>query len=226
MLNYKAYSPSIGDYLGDGTASSRLHDHFEQWVNDTPRHYRLSLVFALFLSLLAMMASFASAQQAIPQDAPQTQTTPNQPTPSAQVEAFEDWRVLCQSADEHTICQMLQSASVTEDGTEAFLLSISPDQDGTTSSAVVTVPIGVYLAHGIEIRVDQRRPFKVLYEVCDRSSGCHAGFKLSGAALSAFKQGLEARVRVWTSNTQAVEFPVSLRGFSAAYSHYKSEISG
>lgn len=172
---------------------------------------------------LCFMAIFAPIAQA--QEASEIQTTPDQPTPSTQMEAFEDWRVLCQSEEGRTICQMLQSASVAEDGTEAFLLSISPDQDGGTSSAVVTVPIGVYLAHGIEIRVDQRRPFKVLYEVCDRS-GCHAGFKLSGAALSAFKQGLNAKVRVWTSQSQAVEFPFSLRGFSAAYSHYRSEISG
>lgn len=172
------------------------------------------------LCLMAMCAPMAQAQDsAAPQPAAGPAASPTR------VEAFEDWRVLCQSTENRTLCQMLQSASVTEEGTEAFLLSISRDHTENGSSAIVTVPVGVYLAHGVEIRVDQRRPFKVLFEVCDRS-GCHAGFKLSGTALAAFKQGLDARVRVWTSRSQAVEFPVSLRGFSAAYSYYQTEMSG
>jgi Invasion protein B, involved in pathogenesis len=138
---------------------------------------------------------------------------------------FTDWRVLCQSPGETSTCQMLQSATTGDDGSAVFLLSISPGQDAASSYAVMTVPLGVYLAPGIEIHVDRRRPFKVLYEVCDRTS-CHAGFELSGAVLDAFRQGLDAKVRVWTAKAQAVEFPVSLRGFSAAYHHYQEQVSG
>ena len=46
----------------------------------------------------------------------------------------------------------------------------------------MTLPVGVYLRHGIELRVDQRRPFKVHCEVCDQTL-CHAGFKLDGVVL-------------------------------------------
>ena len=61
---------------------------------------------------------------------------------------FTDWRVLCQPSEEATsTCQMLQSASASEDGPTVFLLSISPGEDAGTSYAVVTVPVGVYLAH-------------------------------------------------------------------------------
>lgn len=122
-------------------------------------------------------------------------------------------------------CQMVQSVSVSDGGRAVFLLSISPGHDAGANYAVVTVPVGVYLAPGIEIRVDRRRAFKVLYEICDRT-GCHAGFKLSGPVLRAFRNGMDAKVRVWTAKTQAVEFAVSLRGFSAAYRYYQSEISG
>lgn len=150
------------------------------------------------------------------------QTEPVQPDE----QVFTDWRVLCQPSEEtKTTCQMLQSASASEDGLTVFLLSISPGEEDGASYAVVTVPLGVYLAPGVEIRVDRRRPFKVLYEICDRA-GCHAGFKLSGSVLSAFRNGLDAKVRVWTAKTQAVEFPVSLRGFSAAYRHYQEQVSG
>lgn len=164
---------------------------------------------------LVFAVSFLSANIALAQT----------PMPAPEENLFTDWRVLCQPALQVTTCQMLQSASAGEDGNAIFLLSISPGEDTGASYGVVTVPVGVYLAPGIEIRVDHRRPFKVLYEICDRT-GCHAGFKLSGSVLSAMRNGLDAKVRVWTAKTQAVEFAVSLRGFSAAYRYYQSEISG
>ncbi|EEE35458.1 hypothetical protein RKLH11_4135 [Rhodobacteraceae bacterium KLH11] len=40
---------------------------------------------------------------------------------------------------------------------------------------------------------------------------------MDGDVLSAFRKGLEVRVRVWTARDKAVDFPVSLYGFTAAY---------
>ena len=69
--------------------------------------------------------------------------------PDGQV--FTDWRVLCQSAEETmTTCQMLQSASASEDGSTVFLLSISPGGNAGANYAVVTVPTGVYLAPALK----------------------------------------------------------------------------
>ena len=142
-----------------------------------------------------------------------------------QSKQFEDWQVICEAAGPQTECQMLQSARAGAQSASVFLLSISPGPDLQQSYAVMTVPVGVYLRPGVEIHIDRRRPFKVLYEICD-TSGCHAGFKLSGPVLEAFRQGLDAKVRVWTAQDKAVDFPVSLRGFSAGFQYYKAEISG
>ncbi|WP_150526562.1 invasion associated locus B family protein [Roseibium sediminis] len=146
--------------------------------------------------------------------------------PSNDSEVFSDWQVTCVPQGEGRACQMVQTAAASKGGQAIFLLSISRGQEGVSENdfAVMTVPVGVYLAPGIEIRVDNKRPFKVLYEVCDRA-GCHAGFKLSGVVLTAFQKGIEAKVRVWTARSKAVEFPVSLRGFSNAYRHYRGEVS-
>ena len=147
-------------------------------------------------------------------------------TPTGESKVFSDWQVLCHVTGDARSCQMLQSAPANKGGQAVLLLSVSPGQEGASKNdyAVMTVPVGVYLAPGIEIRVDNKRPFKVLYEVCDRA-GCHAGFKLSGAVLTAFQKGNEAKVRVWTAKSKAVEFPVSLKGFSNAYRHYRGEVS-
>lgn len=142
-----------------------------------------------------------------------------------QAENFGDWELICNAAEaSDRTCQMAQSATAGE-GAPVFLLSIAPAQDRTADYAVASVPLGVYLASGIEIRVDGGHPFKVLYEVCDRDS-CHAGFRLSGAVLSAFRKGLDAGFRVWTAKDRAVDFSVSLRGFSAAYSEYRAKVTG
>ncbi|EEE35027.1 Invasion associated locus B protein [Rhodobacteraceae bacterium KLH11] len=134
-------------------------------------------------------------------------------------EVFSDWRVLCQPTDQGSACQMLQSAAAEEDGPPVFLLSVSATSE--QSYAVMTVPVGVYLAPGIELHVDNRRPFKVLYEVCDQL-GCHAGFRMNGDVLRAFRKGLQVKARVWTARDKAVDFPLSLRGFTAAYTHFRA----
>ena len=153
---------------------------------------------------LILFQSAASAQVAEPQ-----------PTE----EVFSDWRVLCQPSKQGETCQMVQSAAAQTDGPPVFLMSVSEATD--QSYAVMTVPVGVYLAPGIELHVDNRRPFKVLYEVCDQL-GCHAGFRLSGDVLSAFRRGLDVRARVWTARDKAVDFPVSLRGFIAAHNRLQA----
>jgi len=145
--------------------------------------------------------------------------------PESTEAVFSDWRVLCQATADKPACQMVQSASAAEDGPPVFLLSISEAGDARDSYAVMTVPVGVYLAPGIELHVDNRRPFKVLYEVCDQL-GCHAGFRLNGQVLSAFRKGLEVRARVWTGRNKAVDFPLSLRGFTAAHDHFRTAGDG
>ncbi len=168
---------------------------------------RSSSLYPLAMSIgIALFQSAALAQEAEP--------------PSAD-EVFSDWRVLCQPVEQDVACQMIQSVAAEENGPPVFLLSVSDDEDTDQSYTVITVPVGVYLAPGIELHVDKRRPFKVLYEVCDQL-GCHAGFRMNGDVLAAFRRGLEVKARVWTARDKAIDFPVSLRGFTAAYNRFRT----
>ncbi len=168
---------------------------------------RSSSLYPLAMSIgIALFQPAALAQEAEP--------------PSAD-EVFSDWRVLCQPVEQDVACQMIQSVAAEENGPPVFLLSVSDDEDTDLSYAVITVPVGVYLAPGIELHVDKRLPFKVLYEVCDQL-GCHAGFRMNGDVLAAFRRGLEVKARVWTARDKAIDFPVSLRGFTAAYNRFRT----
>lgn len=136
-------------------------------------------------------------------------------TVTADLRVFDDWRMICtEQASEGTNpdCHI-----VPDDDTQTVVLfSISADPESTGAYGVITAPVGVYLIPGIQLRVDARRPFKALYEVCDQT-GCHAGFKVSGPVLSAFQQGLDLRLWIWTEDAKGTEYNVSLLGFSAAY---------
>lgn len=146
------------------------------------------------------------------------------PTSAKSEAVFKDWRVVCSEADTANSCQMLQSRPATTGGDEIFLLSISKAAEAQNLSAVISVPLGVYLAPGVEIHLSGQRPFKVRYEICDQSS-CHAGFQLKGAVLRSFKRGSEAKFRIWTAKSKAVEFPVSLQGFTAGFADLSARIA-
>lgn len=120
-----------------------------------------------------------------------------------------DWQVTCPDAAR---CQMMQAPAAPDGGAPHFLLAVSKAESGQLYG-VVTAPLSVYLVPGIEFQVDRRQPFKVLYEICD-NLGCHAGFKLSGAVLDAFRKGNSARLRIAVSKTKAIDVPLSLKGFS------------
>ncbi|SDR45017.1 invasion associated locus B family protein [Pseudovibrio sp. Tun.PSC04-5.I4] len=140
-------------------------------------------------------------------------------------DTFADWQVDCGThlQDGSSQCLLVPNRGASTIETDQFQLVIAPGKPRGTSYAVMSVPNGVYLAPGILLTVDAQRPFKVLYEVCN-SSGCHAGFKLTSQVLKALRRGKQASVRVWLHKGRVVDFPVSLSGFTKAYSHYQTQV--
>ncbi len=189
--------------------------------------FRQAMVAVVATTLTFFNQAHASGSPSLP--------TAEDKNDQVRIDHFEDWRVVCPDAEKARTaeagqgCQMLQSASIKNDKADEkqknlFLLTISRSGKKGDSFAVITVPVGVYLAPGIQILVDRRRPFKVLYEICG-ATACHAGFKLSGRALRAFKRGNLAKFRVWVGRDRVVDFPVSLKGFTRAFTHFRSETS-
>lgn len=81
--------------------------------------------------------------------------------------------------------------------------------------AIVSLPLGVYLAPGLELRIDKGKPYKILFETCNQA-GCHAGFPLDGPVLAAFRRGRQAEFRVWTGKAKPTPVLVSLTGLAPA----------
>jgi len=129
------------------------------------------------------------------------------------VEQFGDWELFCQPTGG---CRISQRLAVEGGGETVFLLTAVRSDSSGPYVGIVSVPLRGYLAPGIELRVDQRRSYQLLYETCD-PAGCHAGFPLEGSVLADFRAGTTARFRVWTAKDNPVEIDVSLIGFTRAF---------
>jgi invasion protein IalB len=136
-------------------------------------------------------------------------------TPAGDVtsEKFDDWELFCQV---NGGCRISQRLAVEGSGETVFLITAVRSDEGGPYVGIVSVPLRGYLAPGIELRVDQRKPYQLLYETCD-PAGCHAGFPLEGGVLLDFRAGTTARFRVWTAKDNPVDIDVSLIGFTRAF---------
>jgi invasion protein IalB len=87
--------------------------------------------------------------------------------------------------------------------------------------AIVSTPLGGYLAPGMLLTIDGGRPFKVLFETCN-AAGCHGGFELAGRVAREFQQGKSLKVRLWTDKSKPADVGVSLSGFRTALAALKA----
>jgi invasion protein IalB len=97
------------------------------------------------------------------------------------IERFADWEVVCPSSQSSAApnsqppksdCQAVQRLTVQGSDETVFAITIVRGNQGA-SVAIVSVPLGGYIAPGIEMSVDGRKPYKLLVETCN-AAGCHA----------------------------------------------------
>jgi invasion protein IalB len=135
-------------------------------------------------------------------------------------ERHGDWDFVCvgqtapQVVTRPARCRITQNHA-TPTGHTVLLVTLLYSDAARGPVAVVSVPKGVYLAPGIELKVDNGTPFKLLYETCDES-GCHAGYKVTGDVGLALKKGHVAVHKLFDSKQKPVAVDVSLKGLSKA----------
>ena len=122
------------------------------------------------------------------------------------------WEIICDKREDKSPCRAVQIKS-TPDGKEILLaLTILIPESNQLAAAILSIPLGGYLAPGIEITIDKRQKFKLLVETCN-TSGCHAGFPIQGRVLQALRKGREASIRIWTTKNKPVVTDLSIDRF-------------
>lgn len=122
------------------------------------------------------------------------------------------WEIICDKREDKSSCRAVQIKS-TPDGKENLLaLTILITELNQSPAAILSIPLGGYLAPGIEITIDKRQKFKLLVETCN-TSGCHAGFPIQGRVLQALQKGRAASIRIWTTKNKPVVTDLSIDRF-------------
>lgn len=113
------------------------------------------------------------------------------------------------------LCKVVQRQVDRKTGQSVFVVTALPAGRADQIAAIVSTPLGGYLAPGMVLSVDRGRPFKVLFETCN-VTGCHAGFALTGRIAQEMRRGRVLKVRLWTGKGIPADVAVPLTGFDAA----------
>lgn len=133
---------------------------------------------------------------------------------------FDDWVVRCGPADPDAfgaedICEMYQQVSEQESGQTVLEMVIGYPPGESELVALMSLPLGIRLPPGGQLRVEDREPVSFPIQICI-DSGCRADVALDEETVSAMRSGMEAAVVIADPQGRGVALPISLRGFSAA----------
>jgi invasion protein IalB len=170
-----------------------------------------------FLTMLAVSPGHAAA--------PEGEATP------VHAERVGDWEIVCEAAKAPPSgggpgrdCRILQRQVVRETGQSVFLATVLPAGRDGGLVAILSTPLGGYLAPGMILTVDGGRPFKVLFETCT-TAGCHGGFALDGRIARELRRGKVLTVRLWTGKSAKADVAVPLAGLDRALAALKGSRS-
>lgn len=163
---------------------------------------RRALMTALLPLFAAIATSTAQAQQ--------------QSAPNFDTERFQDWEVRCPSeSGQQQGCTMNQIVN-NPDSNEPLMRAMvghSPQIDSPVMAFVM--PLGVNLASGMQLQVDNNEPVGFPYQFC-QEQGCRADLPLESSMLQQLRSGTTATVSAISPDGQRIDMDMSLMGFTSA----------
>ncbi len=189
-----------------------------------------TLTAASFMALFASTSVFAQQQPAKPapaKPAAQKPAAPVQQQP-AQAQApqaaeqpqliFSPWTKFClkgQEANAKQVCFTGKDARLESGMPVVAAVLIEPDGD-PKKVLRVTLPLGMQIAHGTRIIVDQGQPAQGPYVICF-TNGCMADYEASADLINRLKKGQQLAVQAINSNGQPISLNLPLNDFAKAY---------
>jgi len=168
-----------------------------------PHRFTQTLCTMGLLSILAFSSS-AFGQQA--GTAPGSNVT---------TESFQDWEVRCQDSQGPARCAMVQM--VTQPGSDQPLMQVVLEHPPQIDEPVMSffVPLGVRLAAGLQLVVDNGEPIQFPYQVC-QEQGCRADAPIEPAMLQQLRNGTTATLSMIGPRGDRIDLDISLMGFTSA----------
>jgi Invasion protein B, involved in pathogenesis len=171
-------------------------------------------VAALMLSPISAYAQDAAPEAPAAEEAPAgtdatTATTPAQP-------ASQNWLKVCDPLpDGQQACIMRQVVLANGQFLGSFLLRDDPGQESRLL-AVAAVPLGVLLPFGLTWQIDNAKPVRVPYMLCDPTS-CATQLVINEQYVNSLKRGNVLKLTAKNRQNQDLTIEINLAGFTATY---------
>lgn len=132
-------------------------------------------------------------------------------------ESHKDWTVVCDIPEqlETEVCLIVQQRNLRGSDQPIIRVEIGYAVQTGAPFAVVTAPLGVALAAGLSMQIDDGEPDRFEYGSCI-PKGCVVGTGLTDAQIGAMRSGNEAQFTFKDNRNRDIAVPVSLSGFTAA----------
>ncbi|WP_284538198.1 invasion associated locus B family protein [Pleomorphomonas sp. T1.2MG-36] len=162
--------------------------------------------------LLSATAALAQDKPAAPADAP---AASDAAAPAAA--ADNPWNKLC-GEDARTKKQVCFTVRELRTDSGQFLASAGVREvDGETRKILlVQTPVAMLLQPGIRVQVDQNTQVPGKYTIC-MPNACFAEIPITDDFTASMKKGKDLIVTTQNQQAKALNFPISLSGFTASY---------
>jgi invasion protein IalB len=129
-----------------------------------------------------------------------------------------DWQIRCETAPgaPGEQCALVQSVTAEDRPNVGLTVIILRTADQKNWILRVFAPLGVLLAKGIGLTVDQNYVGAAQFERC-LQNGCVSNVQLDEKLIAQLKQGKVARFDVYQTPEEGIGLPLSLSGFSAGF---------
>lgn len=129
-----------------------------------------------------------------------------------------DWQIRCETAPgaPGEQCALVQSVTAEDRPNVGLTVIILRTADQKNWILRVFAPLGVLLAKGIGLTVDQNYIGAAQFERC-LQNGCVANVQLDDKLVAQIRQGKVARFDVYQTPEEGIGLPLSLSGFSAGF---------
>jgi invasion protein IalB len=189
-----------------------------------------TMVMTLAATLFANTASAQQQQQqpkAAPKAAPKAQPAqPAQPLQPAQPQQqtadqpqlmYSPWMKVCgKGADTNNkqVCVITKDGRL-ENGMPVAIVQLF-EPEGEQKVLRVTVPLGMQLAHGTRLLIDQNQPAQSPYKICF-PVGCMADYPVTDDMIAKMKKGQNIVVQAINMQGTPISLPLPLNDFAKAY---------
>ncbi|MCC7305873.1 MAG: invasion associated locus B family protein [Alphaproteobacteria bacterium] len=120
-----------------------------------------------------------------------------------------------EGAPKRGTCEIFQRLVMKDSGKRVVEAAIGFPKDKQTARGIFIVPLGVLLAPGIQIKIDDGEAYKFQARYCD-NGGCYGYVDLNQELLDKMSKGNTVTVSFTATNQKPVSLKLQLKGFSKA----------